>query len=50
MQKIDHKERIIRELKELQEFKLSEKIRLDFEKGYSSKKEQPAPTNPDTFQ
>lgn len=53
MQKIDHKEKILRELKELQEFKLSEKIRLDFEKGYSSKKE---PTslikdgNPDSFQ
>lgn len=53
MQKIDHKEKILRELKELQEFKLSEKIRLDFEKGYSSKKEQSSlvkDSNPDTFQ
>lgn len=53
MQKIDHKEKILRELKELQEFKLSEKIRLDFEKGYSSKKEQSSiikDSNPDNFQ
>lgn len=52
MQKIDHKEKILKELKELQEFKLSEKIKLDFEKGYSSKKEAAniiKDNNPDNF-